>query len=282
LSIARFINIAKILFFKSHIYKFLHFLHPCVICPCLLPVRRQNVISPLSINFFLILADPISIPVKRVPQLNRLQGNSPTRSGSLVRRGSGTVASDSGDEVVLLSTDSLFQEELLDIFGEEGAGNPENTPAPHRLQRQPSLILNQDHDGRNDTHARHEARLEQQQQQREEPFTSRMKRDVKKFCEPNWFWMYNLRLAKYFRSFRSRTPQNRIDETRKLAFDFRENIKPGIITAFISFPLVVAVGAGIGVPPSIGIRAALWALLASVMFGGCRFTVFGPTAVRII
>jgi MFS superfamily sulfate permease-like transporter len=94
--------------------------------------------------------------------------------------------------------------------------------------------------------------------------------------------MYNLRLAKYFRSFRSRTPQNRIDETRKLAFDFRENIKPGIITAFISFPLVVAVGAGIGVPPSIGIRAALWALLASVMFGGCRFTVFGPTAVRII
>lgn len=66
-----------------------------------------------------------------------------------------------------------------------------------------------------------------------------------------------------------------------MVYDFRDNIKPGIITAFISFPLVVAVGAGIGIPPSIGIRAAIWALLATIMFGGCRFTVFGPTAVRI-
>lgn len=210
------------------------------------------------------------------------RGSPVTRFNStgLTRRGSTSLAqTDVGDEVVLLSTDSLFQEEKLDIFDEESASGTESTAGGQgslgRLQRAPSLILNE-HEAQQIRKAR-----AQPSHLDSEPFASTAARRLKKFCEPNWFWIYNLRLAKYVRSFRSRSPQNRIDESKKLLYDFRDNVKPGLITAFINFPLVVAVAAGIGIPPSIGVRAALWSMLVTVLFGGCRFTVFGPTAVSL-
>lgn len=64
---------------------------------------------------------------------------------------------------------------------------------------------------------------------------------------------------------------------KELARETLANIRPGVITAAVNFPMVLAVAGGVGAHPYIGLNAAFWAALSATFFAGTRYTIAAPT-----
>ena len=64
---------------------------------------------------------------------------------------------------------------------------------------------------------------------------------------------------------------------KDLARETVANIRPGVITAAVNFPMVLAVAGGVGAHPYFGLNAAFWAALSATFFAGTRFTIAAPT-----
>lgn len=64
---------------------------------------------------------------------------------------------------------------------------------------------------------------------------------------------------------------------KELASETLANIRPGVITAAVNFPMVLAVAGGVGAHPYIGLNAAFWAALSATFFAGTRYTIAAPT-----
>lgn len=68
-----------------------------------------------------------------------------------------------------------------------------------------------------------------------------------------------------------------LHRVKALARETLANIRPGVITAAVNFPMVLAVAGGVGAHPYFGLNAAFWAALAATFFAGTRYTIAAPT-----
>lgn len=66
---------------------------------------------------------------------------------------------------------------------------------------------------------------------------------------------------------------------KDLAKETLANVKPGVITAAVNFPTVLAVAGGVGAHPYFGLNAAFWSALAATFFAGSRYTIAAPTVL---
>jgi SulP family sulfate permease len=71
--------------------------------------------------------------------------------------------------------------------------------------------------------------------------------------------------------------QAAVRRVKDLAKETLSNVKPGVLTAVVNFPLVLAVAGGVGAHPYFGLNAAFWAAMAATFFGGSRYTIAAPT-----
>jgi SulP family sulfate permease len=71
--------------------------------------------------------------------------------------------------------------------------------------------------------------------------------------------------------------QAAIRRVKELAKETLANVKPGLLTAVVNFPLVLAVAGGVGAHPYFGLNAAFWSSMAATFFAGSRFTIAAPT-----
>jgi hypothetical protein len=88
-------------------------------------------------------------------------------------------------------------------------------------------------------------------------------RRTKKFCIPTIDMLVTLRIVRHAKGFFR--PGRRKEKANSMGNDFIRNIRAGIVTSLISFPLMLTISANVGATPAVGVRTAILSCLINVL-----------------